>query len=103
MNKAIITTLIGGAIVGGGMIYSQSRESGNENHSIITLQGVNSSGVEQSLTFDHNSCSYSDSTGIAVDGQANSSLAEETCMLGLEPNLTESQFSCALELCKNTP
>jgi len=102
MNKAIITTLIGGAIVGGGIIYSQSRE-GNETHSIITLQGVNASGVEQSLTFNHNSCNYSDSTGIVIDGQANSSQVEETCMLGSESNLTESQFSCALELCKNTP
>ena len=102
MNKAIITTLIGGAIVGGGMIYSQSRAE-NETHSIITLQGMNTSGVEQSLTFDHNSCNYSDSTGTVIDGQATSALVEESCAFSNDSSLTEAQFNCALELCKNTP
>lgn len=101
MNKAIIATLVGGAIIGGGIIYSQSR---TENmHSVITLQGTNSAGVEQTLTFNHESCNYTDSTGVAIDGAVSAFQVEQTCMLGLESKLSEEQFTCALELCKNTP
>lgn len=101
MNKAIIATLVGGAIIGGGIIYSQSRDG--ETRSIITLQGTNSEGVEQSLTFNHSSCNYTDSTGVVIDGSVSAFQVEQTCMLGLDSSLSEEQFTCALELCKNTP
>lgn len=101
MNKAIIATLVGGAIIGGGIIYSQSR-TGNT-HSVITLQGTNAVGIEQSLTFNHDSCNYTDSTGVVIDGTVSAFQVEQACMLGLESSLSEEQFTCALELCKNTP
>ncbi len=101
MNKAIIATLVGAAIVGGGIIYSQSRDG--ETRSIITLQGTNEFGVEQTLTFTHNHCNYTDSTGVVIDGQATAFQVEQSCMLGLDSKLSEEQFTCGLELCKNTP
>lgn len=101
MNKAIIATLVSGAVIAGALAYSKSQE--DKTHSIVTLQGVNSSGVNQTLTFDNSSCLYTDSLGTNITGKATFADVEESCKLGFESTLNETQFICALELCKNTP
>jgi hypothetical protein len=102
MDKiALASTLLGSAIIGGVVVYSLAQNK--ETHSIITLQGTNAYGIEQILTFDHQSCHYSDSKGVVIDGNVTAVQVEEACMLGMSENLSEKEFTCAFELCKNTP
>jgi hypothetical protein len=95
MKKIVITSLVGLGIVGGIVLFSINR---SEDESIVTIQGTNSEGVFQTITFTDNSCVYNDTKGNSALGLTDSQNIEKFCDIKTE-NVTSEQFSCALNLC----
>ncbi len=95
MKKIIITSLVGLGVVGGIVLFSVNR---NEDNSIITIQGTNSEGVFQTITFTGASCVYSDTKGNTALGLTDSKDIEKLCKIN-NNNVTSEEFSCAMNLC----
>lgn len=71
-----------------------------KNNPIITIQGVDSTGVGQTVVFSKEGCSYTSGQERSVSGIATSQDLQNLCQPSQGTNLSQAQFDCALNLCQ---